>query len=116
MDFWLFSKITRTVITYQNQGFDVYLEQWLWILRTTLIITNGPFQYCEGILFSLLKLRVHGQVFVTWTGAHILLLVLAKEPNIRTSLLLDLDLKLESWKTFYKIKAGSLSRQLDFFF
>jgi hypothetical protein len=27
MDFWLFSKITRTVITYQNQGFDVYLEQ-----------------------------------------------------------------------------------------
>jgi hypothetical protein len=77
MDFWLFffSQNYKNCDYISESRLWCFLEQWLWILRTTLIITNGLFQYCEGILFSFLKLRVQGQVFVTWTGAHILLLV-----------------------------------------
>lgn len=56
---------------------------------------KGLNQCCEGIRFPMLKSKVQGEVFVTQTQAHVLVLEPTHKPNIGNNLLLNLDLKLE---------------------
>jgi hypothetical protein len=51
-----------------------------------------------GYPISNVQLRVQGEVFVTETQAHVLLLEPTQKPNIGNNLLLNLDPKLEPWK------------------
>jgi hypothetical protein len=55
----------------------------------------------------MLKSRVQGEVFVTQTQAHVLLLEWTQKPNIWNNLLLSLDPKPEPWKNILeKTKAS----------
>lgn len=60
----------------------------------------------------MLKLKVQGQVFMTWTQIHIFLL---EELEIGTNLLLYLDPKLEPWKNILENTSRFLNMQSDFF-
>jgi len=57
------------------------------------MLMKGLNQCCVGVQFPMLKLKVQGEVFVTQTQAHILLLEQKQKPNIGYNILLNLDPK-----------------------
>jgi hypothetical protein len=71
------------------------INSWKEKLNYLFMLMKGLNQCCESIQFPMLKTRVQGEVFVTQTQAHVLLLELTHKLNVGNNFLLNLNLKLE---------------------